>query len=177
MKRRIRLTESDLHRVIKESIRRILNEGLREPRSSHGRVSNQGNGMVGGAYGHDERFAFCDISGRFYEILDDTLGYDVANKVCDWINEQDISLEVEGIVSASFDDSVGTHYVDYNIEEMDEEKIEKEKQILGQYPDKEIAQSMVKAYDLAIEDITVEDFEIEEYEPYEPDCDDDGTGW
>ena len=43
MARTIRLTESDLHRVIKESVRRILNEGDREYNEFIGKANDLDN--------------------------------------------------------------------------------------------------------------------------------------
>ena len=50
---KIRLSESDLHRLIKkcvnETVKRTLNEGYH-----HGYVGNEGNGRIGGSYGYTD---------------------------------------------------------------------------------------------------------------------------
>ena len=70
MKNRIRLTESDLHRIGKESVNRVLNEGLWN-------AIERDNYQV-----YD---MFVDFIKNYYAPNDDNKAYEIEDNVNDWM--------------------------------------------------------------------------------------------
>ena len=68
MKRIVFLTENDLHGIIKESVKKILNE-IKWQNGGH--VPSNGNHMVGGSWGHSTTVEHINICDKFVDKLSD----------------------------------------------------------------------------------------------------------
>ena len=114
MKKIIRLTESDLHQIVKESVNRILKEGW----TGRGYVPHDGNSMVGGYYGRSE------ISGE-KDVMDDLLENipDISDEEWEGFKnycEQNPNVFViKGEISSSYDESTGYGSAGFPITELD----------------------------------------------------------
>ena len=169
MKQIIRLTESDLHRIVKESVNRILKEGW----TGRGYVPHDGNSMVGGYYGRSE------ISGE-KDVMDDLL-----DKVADVTSEEEWQpfmqyceqnpnvFVIKGEISSEYDESTGYGSASFPITTLentigDEEAL----QYVAQYPNQKIAQLATQKLKEILDGLTDEDFELYDNE-YERDWESD----
>lgn len=168
MKKIIRLTESELHDIVKESVTRILNEGW----TGRGYVPHDGNRMVGGYYGRSE------ISGE-KDVMDDLLENipDISDEEWEGFKnycEQNPNVFViKGEISSSYDESTGYGSAGFPITELDNTIGEDEAlQYVAQYPDQRVAQLAVQTLKGIFEKLTDEDFELYDND-YEPDWESD----
>lgn len=73
MKRTIRLTESDLHRVIEESVKRVLRESTR-PRTfrlREGYYKQMSNPTMQKLYDYFDEFNWCDSNASYSDVFED----------------------------------------------------------------------------------------------------------
>jgi hypothetical protein len=165
MKKIIRLTESDLHRIVKESVNRIIKEG----RIRRGYVPNDGNSMVGGHYESNTFNASKDVLNDLLENIQiSPEEYDSFEKYCE---ENPDVFVINGKVSSSYDES--TRYGNRMFPVMEIESIDNEQDAINyvaQYPNRKVAQIAVKTLNDIIDGLKGEDFNFDDNE-YEPDLD------
>ena len=167
MKKVIRLTESDLHNIVKNSVNKILKEAS----FTRGYVSNDGNSMVGGSYGSSRFEEDFNVLDKFLNNfnLEDENEWDNFRLYCEQ-NEEAFNLKVT--ISSSYDESTG-----YGSESMPFNEIEDVSgadialQYVSEYPNKEIAQLAIEVLKDTIDSIEAEDIEYfeDEYEPIDDD--------
>lgn len=168
MKKIIRLTESELHDIVKESVTRILNEGW----TGRGYVPHDGNGMVGGYYGRSE------INGE-KDVMDDLLENipDISDEEWEGFKnycEQNPNVFIiKGEISSSYDESTGYGSAGFPITELDNTVGEDEAlQYVAKYPDQRVAQLAVQTLKGIFDKLTDEDFNLYDND-YEPDWESD----
>ena len=107
MKQIIRLTESDLHRIVKESVNKILREGYRS-----GYVSGDGNPMVGGYWWSSDIEGEMDINPEdltetlFENGYIDEYGSEDYQTICNYFKEHEDELKIYGTCKVGEDTSV-----------------------------------------------------------------------
>lgn len=103
MKKIIRLTESDLHKIVKNSVKRIINETVYGNSSGMG-----GNNMTrGGNFGRSSRSETVDLLEPFLQKLADN-GYGEIVDEIDQICENSRSLfEIEINIDSQYDETTG----------------------------------------------------------------------
>jgi len=134
-KKLIRLTENDLHSIVRKAVNKIIRE-------SQGYVPNDGNGMVGGSWGSRTLSA----TYYLYNYIDDAL-YDAGafeneedgNKIDEFIKRCDSEgiFNVKVNVVESYDNSVGIDY-DAEIENIDYDAIDRVEKVLKNLPTKNL---------------------------------------
>ena len=133
-KKLIRLTENDLHSIVRKAVNKIIRE-------SHGYVPNDGNGMVGGSWGSRTLSA----TYYLYNYIEDAL-YDAGafesedgNKIDEFIKRCDSKgiFNVKVDVVESYDNSVGIDY-DAEIENIDYDAIDRAEEVLKNLPTKNL---------------------------------------
>ena len=98
-KKLIRLTESDLHNIVMESVNRILKEG---------HVSNEGNGMVGGYYGSSYGNCYTYFPWESIpEVLskDGLIPKDSEDELYDYLSQYEDDFRLNGEWEYSWDES------------------------------------------------------------------------
>lgn len=159
MKKLIRLTEGDLHKIIKESVKKIINEGW----TGRGYVPSNGNHMVGGNYGRDEITVEKDIMDEFLDSLQyDEISEEEFKEFENYCKQNPNVFIVEAIISSSYDESTGYGSSDYPI--MEFESISGKKEMLNyvaKYHNQKIAQVAVQILQDILDNLEIEDFEID----------------
>jgi hypothetical protein len=160
-KKLVRLTESDLHKIIKESVKKVLKEGIDNPWLS---TANDRSGKYNGRV-YLGPFIFEKMLEKYYpgqtlqnfsNDLDDVQVFlwdelTPLHVSCTWYDEPSVGGSGEDI-----DD------IDYN----DLDTIKNE---LQSYSDQNLVQQMLSVLDDAINSFTVDDVKVDEYD--EPDYD------
>jgi hypothetical protein len=151
MKKIIRLTESDLRQIVKESVNRVLKEGW----TGRGYVPHDGNSMVGGYYGRSE------INGE-KDVMDDLLenvpiSPEEWDGFCKYCEQNPNVFVIKGLISSEYDDSTG--YGPTNILE-DTTGEEEALQYVAKYPNQRIAQLAVQTLKGIFDKLTDEDFKL-----------------
>ena len=105
MKQIIRLTESDLHRIVRTAVNEILNN---VPNTA---VSPDGNSMTGGEFGSSDISQSLDIKEKFWEeLVNCTAKYNIDEEEIDaLINFLDSTgaFSINAVGSSSYDSSTG----------------------------------------------------------------------
>lgn len=168
MKKIIRLTESDLHQIVKESVNRILKEGW----TGRGYVPHDGNSMVGGYYGRSEINGEKDVMDDLLENIPDITDeeWEDFKNYCEQ-NPNVFIIEAE--ISSSYDESTGYGSASCPMTELentigDEEAL----QYVAQYPNQKVAQLATQTLKTILDGLTEEDFELYDND-YEPDWESD----
>lgn len=99
----MKLTERDLHYVISEATRRIVNEW-----QMSGRVSYDGNHMVGGSWGSEKVSGFYIIDE--YKLLEAVPEELYSEEIQDIISTLDGKLSLKWRGTYGYDESVGISY-------------------------------------------------------------------
>lgn len=163
MKKIIRLTESELHDIVKESVTRILNEGW----TGRGYVPHDGNGMVGGYYGRSENNGQTDVMDKLLENV--PISPEEWDGFCKYCEQNPNVFVINGLISSEYDDSTG-YGPTSTLEDTTGE--EEALQYVAKYPDQRIAQLAVQTLKEIFDKLTDEDFELYDNE-YEPDLESD----
>jgi hypothetical protein len=123
-----------------------------------GYVSNDGNPMVGGKWGAYERYFTVDVTDKLYEEVESTFEGE-SEEICDYIYRNEELFKLKGIISCSYDESVGLpmSMPDYEIEDIDTEEAE---QYLSEYPDGNVAQQLVQIFNTIVDNINVDEVEV-----------------
>jgi hypothetical protein len=101
-KKLVRLTEGDIHRIVKESVKRILREGY---------VSNDGNGMVGGHYGSSTEtgYTYLPWEDALYEMTQNGMLSEREEKILDkYFSQFEHEFEIGAVSEYSWDDSTNS---------------------------------------------------------------------
>lgn len=128
MKQIIRLTESDLHRVIKESVNKILREGY---------VSNDGNPMVGGYWWSSEIEGEMPVEPEDFPYLLEKNGYidkegsEEYQTVYNYFKEREDKLIIRATIAFGEDTSTNYHQDGF---EIDYDSLETVEDIINQCP-------------------------------------------
>jgi len=153
MKTLIRLTESELHSVIKNAVNRVLNERL----GTNGYVPSDGNSMTGGAYGSDSYKTSINVLDRILENLPqeiDELEWEDFKHYCEQ-NEHVFSLQVS--INSSYDDSVGYGTPMNPIKEIESVNgVNEAIRYISQYPNKNISDAAINVLNGIIENLNEE---------------------
>ena len=168
MKKIIRLTESDLHKIVKESVNRILKEGW----TRRGYVPHDGNSMVGGYYGRSEINGEKDVMDDLLENIPD-ITEEEWEDFKNYCEQNPNVFVIEAEISSSYDESTGYGSAGFPITELektigDEEAL----QYVAQYPDQKVAQLATQTLKKILDGLTEEDFELYDND-YEPDWESD----
>ena len=168
MKKIIRLTESDLHQIVKESVNRILKEGW----TGRGYVPHDGNSMVGGYYGRSEINGEKDVMDDLLENIPD-ITEEEWEDFKNYCEQNPNVFVIEAEISSSYDESTGYGSAGFPITELektigDEEAL----QYVAQYPDQKVAQLATQTLKKILDGLTEEDFELYDND-YEPDWESD----
>lgn len=110
--KKIRITEADVHKMVMDSVKRVLSE----VKSTYGHVGNDGNGMVGGSYGSYETEGECCFP---WEDVVDELEQDglIPEGSADMVYKCLSQHENDFILTATFKDSwdESTNYSDRTV--------------------------------------------------------------
>ena len=151
--------ESRIRKAVSESVRRTLNEEMRLPgKDRSGYTPNDGNPMVGGKWGAFERYFTVDVTDKLYEEVESTFEGE-SEEICDYISRNEELFKLKGIISCSYDESVGLtmSMPDYEIEDIDTEEAE---QCLSEYPDANVAQQLVQIFNTIVDNINADEVEM-----------------
>ena len=131
-KKLIRLTESDLHNIVKKTVNKIIRE-------TTGYISHDGNGMVGGSYGSRKLSATFYLYNYIDNALSDAGAFESedGDKINEYINLCDSKgiFNIKLTVVESYDHSVGIDY-DIEIDAIDNNSIDRAEEALKQLPTK-----------------------------------------
>lgn len=158
MKRKtIRLTESELRRIIKSSISNVLSEGW----DYQGRVSNDGNYMVGGTYGWRDVTSEKDILEDLLEEID--IDEDKFSMFEEYCNKNPNIFIIAATINISYDESTGYGSADwpiYSIESID--GVDEINEYLLRYQDADVANLAVETVNSIVDRLDVSDFDLDE---------------
>ena len=163
MKKIIKLTESDLHNIVKESVNKILNEGW-----VRGYTPNDGNYMVGGEYGSCEFYGSTDVMEEFLErVFENTTEDEVSEeewkKLRDYCEQNPNVFIIEAVFISSYDESTGYGTANSPFTNLESTSGEKEAlEYVAKYPNQRVAQVAVQILKSILDKLEEDDFEIEE---------------
>ncbi len=168
MKKIIRLTESDLHRIVKESVNRILKEGW----TRRGYVPSDGNPMVGGYYGRNELSGEKDVMNDLLENIPDITDEEW-EEFKNYCEQNPNVFVIEGVISSVYDESTGYGSAYSPVTSLESTIGDKEAlQYVAQYPNQKVAQLATQTLKEILNGLTEEDFELYDND-YEPDWESD----
>lgn len=166
MKKIIRLTESELHNIIRNSVKRAINE--------IGYVSNDGNSMVGGYYDSWKESGTCNISTRIIDefqdiLMSNNLDEELVNEFADYVESNEDIFTLKADMGASYDESTGYGSSSHPVYEIDDlEGVENIEQYIKSYQgNPTIVKIGLEALNNVIDNIDSSDFDIVDNEDYD----------
>ena len=156
MKQIIRLTESDLHNIIENSVKRIIKEGW----TGHGYVPSDGNSMVGGHYGASESSIEKDVLDDLLNELPD-IPYEEWEDFKDYCEQNPNIFNIRCIISSSYDESTGYGSASHPVIEVESISGDKEAfEYVSQYPNQKVAQLARETLEGILDNLSGEDFDL-----------------
>jgi hypothetical protein len=157
MKQIIRLTETDLHNIIKESVKKILKE-------TRGFVPHDGNGMVGGYYDSWQREGSCNVATPFLTAISEFIDEDTYQQLENYVYENEDAFTINASFTEGYDESVGYGSSNMPMSDLDDinnDDVEGAKQYLAQFPtNPQMKQIIIQTFDKLIDKLDASDFEM-----------------
>lgn len=147
MKKRIRLTESDLRRIVKESVKRIINEGWYSGKSDTTRF-----------------MASKDVMDDLLETIteEDVSSYEEWEKFANYCEQNPSVFEIDATLCSTYDETTG--YGNRYQPVIELESISGDKEALdyvAKYPNRKVAEVAVQTLKGIFQNLSEDDFEDE----------------
>ena len=161
MKKIVRLTENDLHSIIKDSVKTIM-----ERWDIAGHVSSDGNSMVGGDYASRKSKESMYLTDKLLQALaDDGVDPEIYDKFEDYCLDNEDAFKINAIISVSYDESTNYGSKGMPVYEIDEiGSYEKALDYVLNFEDKEFAKFAASKLKEVVENLDVSDFDLDSYE-------------